>query len=87
MDAQWCDVGSRSSLWDISTKDENGNVTHGDVIYHNSNNNYVYAENSLVATIGADDLVIVQTKDALLIAKQDQVQNIKKSSMSLNMKT
>ena len=78
MDAQWCDVGSWSSLWDISTKDDNGNVTHGDVIYHNSNNNYVYAENSLVATIGTDDLVIVQTKDALLIAKQDQVQNIKK---------
>ena len=48
------------------------------MIYHNSNNNYVYAENSLVATIGTDDLVIVQTKDALLIAKQDQVQNIKK---------
>ena len=78
MDAQWCDVGSWSSLWDISTKDDNGNVTHGDVIYHNSNNNYVYAENSLVATIVTDDLVIVQTKDALLIAKQDQVQNIKK---------
>lgn len=78
MDAQWCDVGSWSSLWDISTKDDNGNVTHGDVIYHNSNNNYVYAENSLVATIGTDNLVIVQTKDALLIAKQDQVQNIKK---------
>ncbi|MEB6378343.1 mannose-1-phosphate guanylyltransferase/mannose-6-phosphate isomerase [Leclercia adecarboxylata] len=78
MDAQWCDVGSWSSLWDISTKDDNGNVTHGDVIYHNSNNNYVYAESSLVTTIGADDLVIVQTKDALLIAKQDQVQDIKK---------
>lgn len=78
MDAQWCDVGSWSSLWDISNKDSNGNVTHGDVIYHNSSNNYVYAENSLVATIGADDLVIVQTKDALLIAKQDQVQDIKK---------
>ena len=78
MDAQWCDVGSWSSLWDISTKDDNGNVTHGDVIYHNSNNNYVYAENSLVATIGTDDLVIVQTKDALLSATQDQVQNIKK---------
>ncbi|WP_417643377.1 mannose-1-phosphate guanylyltransferase/mannose-6-phosphate isomerase [Enterobacter kobei] len=78
MDAQWCDVGSWSSLWDISNKDSNGNVTHGDVIYHNSNNNYVYAEDSLVTTIGADNLVIVQTKDALLIAKQDQVQDIKK---------
>lgn len=78
MDAQWCDVGSWSSLWDISSKDCNGNVTHGDVIYHNSYNNYVYAENSLVTTIGVDDLVIVQTKDALLIAKQDQVQDIKK---------
>ncbi len=78
MDAQWCDVGSWNSLWDISTKDGNGNVTYGDVIHYNSNNNYVYAESSLVTTIGADDLVIVQTKDALLIAKQNQVQDIKK---------
>lgn len=78
MEAQWCDVGSWNSLWDISTKDGNGNVTYGDVIHYNSNNNYVYAESSLVTTIGADDLVIVQTKDALLIAKQNQVQDIKK---------
>lgn len=77
MDAQWSDIGSWNSLWDISSKDKNGNVTHGDVIYHNSNNNFVYADNALVATIGADNLVIVQTKDAVLIAKQDQVQNIK----------
>ena len=78
MGAPWGGVGSWSSRWGISTKDGNGNVTHGDVIYHNSNNNYVYAENALVTTIGADDMVIVQTKDALLIAKQDQVQDIKK---------
>ncbi|BBV65278.1 mannose-1-phosphate guanylyltransferase/mannose-6-phosphate isomerase [Kluyvera ascorbata] len=78
MDAQWCDVGSWNSLWEISSKDCNGNVTHGDVINHNGSNNYIYAENSLVATIGVDDLVVIQTKDALLIAKQDSVQDIKK---------
>lgn len=78
MDAGWSDVGSWSSLWDISEKDSEGNVYQGDVLPHNSRNNYVFAESSLVSTVGVDDLVVVQTKDAVLVAARDQVQDVKK---------
>ena len=85
MDAGWSDVGSWSSLWDISEKDINGNVSHGDVLQHNSQNNYVFAETSLVTTVGVQDLVIVQTKDAVLVADKHQVQDVKKIVESLKM--
>lgn len=78
LDAGWSDVGSWSSLWDVSYQDRAGNSVTGDVIQINSKNNYVYAESSLVTTVGIDDLVIIQTKDAMLIAKKDQVQDVKK---------
>lgn len=79
MDAGWSDVGSWSSLWDISDKDEVGNVFQGDVLMHNSRDNYVYAENGLVSLVGVQDLVVVQTKDAVLVAKcNPQVQASKK---------
>ena len=78
MDAGWSDVGSWSSLWDISKKDSEGNVHQGDVLSHNSQNNYVFAESSLVTTVGVDNLVVVQTKDAVLVAARDQVQDVKK---------
>ncbi|WP_113906560.1 mannose-1-phosphate guanylyltransferase/mannose-6-phosphate isomerase [Aliidiomarina celeris] len=78
MDAGWSDVGSWSSLWDVSDKDDNGNVHHGDVMTHNSRNNYVFAETGLVATVGVDDVVVVQTKDAVLVTRKDQVQDVKK---------
>ncbi len=78
MDAGWSDVGSWSSLWDISEKDINGNVSRGDVLLHNSQNNYVFSETTLVTTVGVQDLVIVQTKDALLVADKHQVQDVKK---------
>lgn len=77
MDAGWSDVGSWSSLWDISDKDQQSNVLHGDVFVHSSENNYVYAENAFVSTIGVNNLVIIQTADALLIADKDSVQNVK----------
>ena len=83
MNAGWSDVGSWSSLWDISEKDINGNVSHGDVLQHNSQNNYVFAESSLVTTVGVQDLVIVQTKDAVLVADKHQVQDVKKIVESL----
>lgn len=78
MGAGWSDVGSWSSLWEVSEKDMDGNVHHGDVMSHNANNNYVFAETGLVATIGIDDVVVVQTKDAVLVVKKDQVQDVKK---------
>lgn len=78
MDAGWSDVGSWSSLWEVSEKDTDGNVHHGDVMSHNATNNYVFAETGLVATVGIDDVVVVQTKDAVLVVKKDQVQDVKK---------
>ena len=83
MDANWNDIGSWTSLWEISSKDENGNVIRGDTITHNSRNNYISAENALISTIGVEDLIIVQTKDAVLIADKNQVQDIKKIVASL----
>ncbi|WP_108091944.1 mannose-1-phosphate guanylyltransferase/mannose-6-phosphate isomerase [Vibrio splendidus] len=77
MDAGWSDVGSFSSLWDISAKDENQNVTKGDVITVDSTNNYICAENKLVSTVGIDNLVVIETKDAILVASKDKVQDVK----------
>lgn len=78
MNVGWSDVGSWSSLWEISERNDEGNVYHGDVIDHNTQNSYVYAESGLVATVGVKDLIVVQTKDAVLIANKTDVQDVKK---------
>lgn len=78
IDAGWSDVGSWSSLWDVSAKDTQGNVNVGQIISINSNNNYISSESALVATIGLENLVIINTTDALLISTKDQVQDVKK---------
>jgi len=77
MDAGWSDIGSWSSLWDISEKDGDGNSTHGDVILHNTYNSFVKTDGKLVATLGVNDLVIVSTKDVLMVAHKDSVQDVK----------
>ena len=77
MDAGWSDVGSWSALWDISDKDEQGNVCLGDVILNNIKNSYIYAPNKLVAAVGVNNIVIVETKDAVLVANKDNVQEVK----------
>ena len=77
MDAGWSDIGSWSSLWDISEKDCNGNAVYGDVILHESNNSYIRTDKKLLAAIGVDNLVIVSTKDVLVVAHKDSVQNVK----------
>ena len=77
MDAGWNDIGSWSSLWEIGDKDENGNAASGDVILHDAKNSYIRADDKLVAAVGVDDLVIVSTKDALLVAHKERVQHAK----------
>jgi len=77
MDAGWSDIGSWSSLWDISEKDKNGNAVVGDVMLHESRNSYVRTDNKLVAAVGVDNLVIVSTKDVLMVAHKDRVQDVK----------
>jgi mannose-1-phosphate guanylyltransferase len=71
-------VGSWSALKDIGDKDANGNVCHGDVIMHNTSNSYIRSENKLIATVGLDNVIVVETKDAVLIANGDHSQDIKK---------
>lgn len=78
LDAGWSDIGSWTALWDVSDKDEQGNVFKGDVLSQQSHNTFVHADNRLVATVGVDDLVIVETKDAVLVAHKDHVQDVKK---------
>lgn len=78
LDANWNDIGSFSAIWDISDKDKLGNVHQGDVLSHNSSNNLVIAEQKLVATIGLDNCIVVETKDAVLVANKDNVQDVKK---------
>ncbi|WP_288740058.1 mannose-1-phosphate guanylyltransferase/mannose-6-phosphate isomerase [uncultured Rheinheimera sp.] len=77
LDARWSDVGSWSSLWDISAKNTDGNVHKGDVLSCDSSDNYVFAETGLVATVGLQNMVVVQTKDAVLVAAKDRVQDVK----------
>ncbi|WP_146541031.1 mannose-1-phosphate guanylyltransferase/mannose-6-phosphate isomerase [Pseudomonas bubulae] len=78
LDAGWSDIGSWTALWDVSDKDQQGNVFKGDVLNQQSRNTYVHADSRLVATVGLDDLVIVETKDAVLVAHKDHVQDVKK---------
>jgi mannose-1-phosphate guanylyltransferase len=77
IDAGWSDIGSWSALWDVSKKDRDGNVSIGDVTLHNSNDCYVRSANKLIAAVGLDDLVIVDTKDALMVAHKNSVQDAK----------
>ncbi|MGO0307327.1 mannose-1-phosphate guanylyltransferase/mannose-6-phosphate isomerase [Endozoicomonas acroporae] len=78
LDAGWSDVGSWSSLADISEKDEAGNSTLGDVLLHDTRNTFVRSEKKLITTVGVDDLVITESDDAILVAHKDRVQDVKK---------
>lgn len=75
--SDWCDVGSWSALWSLANKDMHGNVCRGDIISQCSKDNFVYSESALIAMIGVHDLAVVQTKDAVLVAAKDQVQQVK----------
>ena len=77
MDAGWSDIGSWSSLWETSEKDGRGNAIHGDVMIYESNNSYIRTDGKLVAAIGVDELVIVSTKDVLVVAHKDSSQDVK----------
>lgn len=73
----WSDVGSWSSLWEALEKDEQGNVALGDVILEDCKNSLVFGEDHLVAAVGIDDLIIVDTKNATLVTRKDRAQDVK----------
>ena len=77
LDAGWSDLGSWDAVWDLGAKDAQGNVQQGDVLMSGTQGTLVYASSRLVATVGVDDMVIVETADAVLVAHRDRSQEVK----------
>jgi mannose-1-phosphate guanylyltransferase/mannose-6-phosphate isomerase len=77
-DIGWNDLGSFDAFYDVFNKDENNNIVDATNIVIDSNNNYIYSEkDKLISTVGVEDLIIVDNRDALLICKKDQSQKVK----------
>lgn len=77
LNAGWSDIGSFSAIWELEQKDANMNVHSGDVMAYDSTDNFVMAENCLVATVGLHNTIVIQTKDSVLVAAKDKVQGVK----------
>ncbi len=77
-DIAWNDIGAWSALWEVAEKDAAGNAVRGDVMLEDARNNFVRAESRMVAALGVENLVIVETADVVLVARKDQVQDVKK---------
>lgn len=77
LDAGWNDLGSWDAVWQVSDSDSDGNVTSGDSILTATKNTFVHSSSRLVSTVGVDNLVIIETADAILIADKSQSQNVK----------
>ena len=73
----WSDIGSWKSLWKVSAKDEQNNSIIGDVISHDTQDCHIHASHRLIGTVGARDLVIVETADSVLVANKNKVQDVK----------
>jgi len=76
LDAQWSDLGTWESIWHTTSKNKSGNVEYGDIVSINSKNSLIYSPFQLTSVIGIENLTIVNTQDALLISKTDEVKNI-----------
>jgi len=77
LDAGWSDVGAWDAVWDVLPKDAHGNVTRGRVMLEGATNTFVHADGRLVACVGTDDLIVVETPDAILVAKHSAAQDVK----------
>ncbi|MGB0764148.1 MAG: mannose-1-phosphate guanylyltransferase/mannose-6-phosphate isomerase, partial [Luminiphilus sp.] len=77
LDCGWSDIGSWSALCEVGEADGDGNVVEGDVLAQDTCNSYIRGESRLVATLGVDNLVVVETPDAVLVADRNKVQDVK----------
>lgn len=77
LDAGWSDLGAWDAVWQVSERDDQGNALAGDAICVDTRNTLVHASHRLVSTVGVDDLVVVETSDAVLVARRDKAQNVK----------
>jgi mannose-1-phosphate guanylyltransferase/mannose-6-phosphate isomerase len=74
----WSDVGSWTALWELGDRDAEGNVAHGDVVAEGTRNSYLRSDGRLLAAVGVENLVVVETSDAVLVAARDRAQDVKK---------
>ncbi len=79
LDAGWNDIGSWSALWEITDKDSQGNAISGDVLALDSQDSFLLSSNKLLVTVGVDNLIVVETDDAVMIAHKDRVQDVKEA--------
>lgn len=77
LNAGWNDVGSWSAVWEIADKDPQGNASRGDVMLEATHNAYVHAEHRLVSVLGLDNVVVIETADAVMVANKDHAQDVK----------
>ena len=78
IDAGWSDVGAWSALWNVCPRDSEGNVIQGDVIAEDTHDALLLAEHRCIATVGLDNIIVVETADAVLVANKDKAQGVKK---------
>jgi mannose-1-phosphate guanylyltransferase/mannose-6-phosphate isomerase len=86
LSAGWSDVGSWDALWQVLPKDGAGNVVQGDVLLQDCHNTMAVSEGRLVACVGVNDLIVVETADAILVAHRDKTQDVKKIVDGLKLK-
>ena len=77
LDAGWNDLGSWDAVWQVSEKDKNHNVTYGDTLVKNTKNSLIYADHKLVSVVGLDNIVVIETSDAILVIDRNQSQEVK----------
>jgi mannose-1-phosphate guanylyltransferase len=77
LDVGWSDIGSWEAVWETSKKDTHGNFTDGKVVLENTNNSYLRSEDRLIVGIDLDDLIVVETRDAILISNKNSSQKVK----------
>jgi len=77
LQTSWSDVGSWSSIWEISERDDAGNVSRGDILVHETRNSLLMAQNRCIAAVGVEDVIVVETADAVLVANKNRCQDVK----------
>jgi mannose-1-phosphate guanylyltransferase/mannose-6-phosphate isomerase len=77
VDFAWSDLGSWKALWDIGDHDASGNVVHGEAVLEDVHDSYVHAQGRLVAAVGLSDIVVVETPDAVLVARRERAQDVR----------
>lgn len=84
LDAGWSDIGAWAALWEVSSHDDAGNACHGDVLLFDAKDNLLHAQHRIVAAVGVQDLIVVETADAVLVAHRDHAQDVKRVTEQLD---